>query len=102
MSNTTQFVTFQKNVIIHLYRGDVTECSRNGNYIDSYSMTYKKFFEKNLDEFYFNNPCKDTLHSRLKKVYTAGYTITKNDHITYKYKAVKTADTNLNRLSLIN
>ena len=88
-TTTTQFVTLQKNVIIHLYRGDVTDCTRNGNYIDSYSMTYKEFFEKKMDQFYFNNPCKDTLQRRLNRIKKAGFVITDNDHITYKYKAVK-------------
>ena len=88
-TNTTQFVTLQKNVIIHLYRGDVDICERNGNYIDSYSMTYKEFFSKDLDQFYFNNPCKDTLQRRLNRIEKAGYSVTANDNITYKYKAVK-------------
>lgn len=85
----TSFVTLQKNVIVHLYRGEVTECKRSGNYIDSYSMTYKDFFSKGLDQFYFSNPCKDTLARRIKKIESAGYTIEDNDHISYKYKAVK-------------
>jgi len=86
---TTQFVTFQKNVIVHLFRGVMTDCRMNKNYICSHTMTYKDFFELDCTEFYFKNECKDTLQRRLNKIKKAGFTITENDHVSYKYKAVK-------------
>jgi len=65
---TTQFVTFQKNVIVHLFRGVMTDCRMNKNYICSHTMTYKDFFELDCTEFYFKNECKDTLQRRLNKI----------------------------------